>query len=126
MSRMFSEGCLDRSQEVLQAQCNQSQAVPTLAQIDACDFNPRPMLLYTFDESFDNGRAVCCRECAETDFLEDYFKDSCGRKRRKRKCSKPKPCCKSSRKRKKRGCKRRRKAKSRCRTKRKPRCCPRR
>ncbi|KRG07730.1 keratin-associated protein 5-5 [Drosophila mojavensis] len=82
------------SQDDFERRSIQSQTSATLAQIDAFDFNPRPMLLYTFDENFASGCSVCCQECAEPDPLED----ACKRKRKKRRCCKPRckprPCCK--------------------------------
>ncbi|XP_017861179.1 PREDICTED: keratinocyte proline-rich protein-like [Drosophila arizonae] len=105
------------SQDDFERRSIQSQTSATLAQIDAFDFNPRPMLLYTFDENFASGCSVCCQECADPDSLED----ACKRKRKKRRCCKPRckprPCCKPRR------C---RKPKPRCRPccKPKPRCRP--
>ncbi|XP_030241505.1 keratin-associated protein 5-5-like [Drosophila navojoa] len=100
--------------------------------MDAFDFDPRPMYLYTFDENLVNGTSVCCQECAET----DTYEDACKRRRKKRCCPKPRckprpcckpkprcrPCCKP--KPRCRPCKRRPACPRRRKPRRKPCCCP--
>ncbi|XP_064542465.1 sperm mitochondrial-associated cysteine-rich protein [Drosophila montana] len=107
-----------------------------LAQIDACNFDTHPMLVYTIDDNIPSCSAVCCVECAETENL-----DACCKPKRKRPCCpkpcpkpcprprrrcKPKVCCKprpACKRKPKKCCKPRKKP---CCPKRKPRCCPKR